>query len=331
MARSIALGLVVAVIATAGILATGLPAFAQGNDVSVITILSVEISPSQPQPGETMTVTASVSNSNTSAIEHMQEVKVNGDVVASGLVRLASGETREVSFSFVAPDVNSMEIMLGDVTKVVRITESKLVADTDAKRESVAASEGKMRVGPSVRLDTRQTEITNHRDAVIDLFWNNSVLNDKSVNIEVSVDVPSGLYLHSQDGGMACAAGRCLGRFEAPPGSVRNMPLIVKADSAGDYFIHMNGRYWPEDDRDNWSPISLSTPIRVLAPSRNPQDPNPTSGVEGYETTKRWWLTPMALVAWALLAVVIIATAGFRAISRSVRAARSNPPTIDIG
>ena len=170
-----------------------------------------------------MTVTASVSNSNTSAIEHMQEVKVNGDVVASGLVRLASGETREVEFSFVAPDVNSMEIMVGDVTKVVRITESKLVADTDAKRESVAASEGKMRVGPSVRLDTRQTEITNHRDAVIDLFWNNSVLTTNRSTSRSRWTCLQACICILRTAAWLVAAGRCLGRFEAPPGSVRNM------------------------------------------------------------------------------------------------------------
>ena len=62
---------------------------------------------------------------------------------------------------------------------------------------------------------------------------------------------------------MACAAGRCQGSFTAPPGSVRNMPIIIKADSPGNYFIHMNGRYWPENDRDGWTPMSLSTPIRV--------------------------------------------------------------------
>ena len=177
--------------------------------------------------------------------------------------------------------------------------------------------------------------------AVIDLFWNNSSLNDLATRIEVSMDVPSGLYMYSQDGAMACAAGRCQGSFTAPPGNVRNMPIIIKADSPGNYFIHMNGRYWPENDRDGWTPMSLSTPIRVMEPSPKPGDARPTSDLgtapggsaleAGADTGKAWWLTPMALVMWALMAIVVVVLAGYRAISRTVRAARSEPPTIEIG
>ena len=51
----------------------------------------------------------------------------------------------------------------------------------------------------------------------------------------------------------------------------------------------------------------------------------------GSDIEKAWWLTPMALVMWALMAIVLVVLAGFQAISRTVRAARSEPPTIEIG
>ena len=158
---------------------------------------------------------------------------------------------------------------------------------------------------------------------MIDLFWNNSELNDLSVRIEVAVDVPSGLYIYSADGAIACAAGRCLGTFTAPPGSVRNMPIIIKADREGSYFIQLNGRYWPEGDRDRWNPMSLSTPINVREASPEPENSEPTGEVEGWEEDTPWWLTPPALLLAALLAIVVVVTAGYRAIPKALKSARS--------
>ena len=331
MAKALTAGFIALVLVAVSFLSLGATAFAQETDATGISVLSFNVSPSEPAPGETVTVTASVTNPNTTAIEEVLEVTVDGQVVASTPVSLEAGETGDVTFSFNAPVAGDVELMVGEKTKVITV----------AGQEPVKPSEGRMRVGPSVRLDTRQSEITRQQDAVIDLFWNNSSLNDLATHIEVSMDVPSGLYMYSQDGAMACAAGRCQGTFTAPPGSIRNMPIIVKGDSAGNYFIHMNGRYWPENDRDNWTPMSLSTPIRVVGPSPKPQDPRPTSDLgtspagsvleAGPDMENAWWLTPMALVMWALLAMVVVVTAGFRAISRTVRAARSEPPTIEIG
>jgi hypothetical protein len=331
MTRVLTAGFIALAVVAVSFLSIGATAFAQESDTTSISVLSFEVSPSEPAPGETVTVTASVNNPGTTTVEEVLEVTVNGLVVASSPVSLESGETGDVTFSFNAPVAGEVELMVGEITKVITV----------GAQEPVKPSEGRMRVGPSVRLDTRQSKITSQQDAVIDLFWNNSSLNDLATHIEVSMDVPSGLYMYSQDGAMACAAGRCQGTFTAPPGSVRNMPIIIKADSAGNYFIHMNGRYWPQNDRDKWTPMSLSTPIRVMEPSPKPGDPRPTSNIEpspsgaaleaGSDMGKAWWLTPMALVMWSLMAIVLVVMAGFRAISRTVRAARSEPPTIEIG
>ena len=333
MATALKVGLIAVAMAAVGIFTVAGPAFAQGNETGGVTILSVEISPAEPQLGDQVIVTASVRNPGEADVEELLEVSANGQVAASGVVKLAPGETGVLDLSFVASGVGNLDITVGDVTKTVTVIGTQPAGEQPAQAGSGSDSEGKMRVGPSVRLDTRQNRITRHQDAIIDLFWNNSKLNDRVVNIEVMVDVPAGLYMYSQDGAMACAAGRCLGTFDAPPGSVRNMPITVKADREGDYFIHLNGRYWPEDDRDDWTPMSLSTPIKVDSPSANPGSPDPSQGADGSVSDggKRWWLSPMALVAWSLLAIVLIALGAFRAIYRSVRAARSNEPTIEIG
>ena len=331
MAKALYAGFIALAVVAVSFLGLGATAFAQETEATGINVFSFEVSPIEPAPGETVTITASVTNPGATAIDQTLEVTVDGLVVASSPVVLEAGETGEVTFSFNAPMAGDVEFMVGEVARTITVS----------GQEPVRPSEGTMRVGPSVRLDTRQNEITSQQDAVIDLFWNNSSLNDLATHIEVSMDVPSGLYMYSQDGAMACAAGRCQGSFTAPSGSVRNMPIIIKADSPGSYFIHMNGRYWPENDRDGWTPMSLSTPIRVVEASPKPQDARPTSDIgtsssgstleAGSDTVKAWWLTPMALVMWALMAIVLVVLAGFRAISRTVRAARSEPPTIEIG
>ena len=318
MGKALSAGFIVLAVVAVSFLSLGATTFAQETDAASISVLSFEVLPSVPAPGETVTVTASVTNPGAAPIEQVLEVMVDGQVVASTPVSLESGETRDVTFSFNAPVAGYVELVVGEITRLITVAEPKPVQD----------SQGTMRVGPSVRLDTRQSEITSQQDAIIDLFWNNSSLNDLATRIEVSIDVPSGLYMYSQDGAVACAAGRCLGTFTAPPGSVRNMPIIVKADSAGNYFIHMSGRYWPANDRDNWNPISLSTPIRVVEPSPNPQDPVPTSDLGPSpagsapmtvpDVGKAWWITPMALVMWALLAMVVIALAGFWAAKSTI-------------
>ena len=112
---------------------------------------------------------------------------------------------------------------------------------------------------------------------------------------------------------MACAAGTCKGLFTAPPGTVRNLPMIVKADQIGEYFIHLLGRYWPEGDPDAWNPISLTTPITVKSISSNPGDSSPTNqekvaavGQQGGQPgdslisdgVTPWWFQPPAIIGY---------------------------------
>ena len=341
MARAAIIAIVVAVILTVGSQEGGSTAFAQQAESNDVTVVSVEVSPSEPAPGERITVIASVTNSGTTTVEHTLEVTVDGANMGSKTIGLAPGETQVVSFLLNASSAGEMEIAVGGVSQVVRVVELAPVATvapvaTAAPVDTAAPAgtvEGVMRVGPSVRLSALRQEITSTEDAQIDLFWNNSELNELAVRIEVTVDVPSGLYIYSGNGAMACAAGRCLGTFTAIPGSVRNMPIYVKSDKVGSYLIHLNGRYWPEGNPDRWNPVSLSTPIEVSETSvepgqpptpvpepTTPPPPTPESTVPPPPPDETpWYLTPLALVGWAILAIVVVVLAGYNAISRMNR------------
>ena len=294
----------------------------QEEGATDVKVVSITVAPEAPTPGDTVAVNVTLVNFADTTVEELLELYANGVVVDTATVSLTPRENKDVRFSFEVDVSGEVVIVLGGVTREIRVVEP---------------DQPVIRVGPSVRLDVRQDIITADQNALIDLFWDNSALNDQAFEIELAVDVPSGLYLYSEDGAMACAAGRCKGLFSAPPGNVRNMPLTVKADRIGEYFIHMNGRYWPEGDLDRWNPISLSTGLTVTEPSKDtgPPDPEPGPGPRPdepppVETCDDWWRCPSTaqIALMALAALAAVALAAIWAIPRALKAGR---PKIDIG
>jgi len=298
--------------------AGGAPQEGTSGDIRVI---SAQLSPNAPALGDLLTLTTTVVNFGDAAGETVLEVTADKVVVATQTIQVDLQQTKSVQFTFPASKAGSVLVAVGGIEQTIN------VADTTG---------GVIRVGPTVRLSANQTVVTNSQDAIVDLFWDNSALNEVTMKIEVTVDVPTGLYLYSQQGGMACAAGTCKGLFSAPPGKVRNLPIIVKADAKGDYFLHLLGRYWPEGDPDQWNPISLTTPIKVREASPAPADPEPTNSKQVEESvidptnplpmTERTnpFFTPWGLAAMSLGAIVIVVLGSYWAI-------RAFRPDISIG
>jgi hypothetical protein len=317
--------LVLGVVAFASVMLSSV-AFAQESGSEDIRVISFEVSPDAITEGDTVVVTATAVNFATSTSEAFMELEADEVVVDSQQVRLGPQESKDLQLSFVASSAGQVSLSVGGITQTITVSEK---------------SGGVVRVGPTVRLAANRTVVTESEDALIDLFWDNSELNDVTMRIEILIQVPIGLYIYSEVGAMACAAGTCKGIFDAPPGSVRNLPIIVKADRVGEYFISMNGRYWPSNDPDRWNPINLTTPIIVKAASSDPQDPaqtnsgqvpdeqapSPTTQPQSSQTATPaeptdappdqqgadsmstngtpWWGEPTAIVGVALLAALI--------------------------
>ena len=312
--------------AMAVILLTAGAAFAQSPTPAptpepAITVLAVELKPERPARGGIVTVTATVVNYGTSPVQQALEAMADDVVVGSLHVALEPGEQKAIRFTFEAPDFGFSSITVGEVTELVSFAVPEEV-------KGPSEGMGTTRVGPSVRLNAVRNVINSDQDAKVDLYYANSELNDLPIRIEVAVDIPAGLFLYSQDSSMACAAGRCLGVFTAAPGTVRNMPIIVKSDRPGDYFVRLNSRFWPEGQPDRWAPVALSIPIRAVQSSPDPSlavptDPRDAPGwTQPAGSSRPWFLTPAAILGYAVLAIVVIATAGYAAIAGSVRAAR---------
>ena len=157
-------------------------------------------------------------------------------------------------------------------------TESPTVTEAPTPIET-AVQEAKFRVGPTVRLRPLNSEIEKDKDGIVELFMNNPSLNDISLEVDMSISVPSGIYIYGEDGGMSGGAGTVVGHFSVPPGSSRTITLHIKGTDIGNFPVHFSGMYWPDGDKDKWNPISLDNSFEVLEPSDDLTEPSPGFGL----------------------------------------------------
>ena len=98
MKRTFTLVAVMAAVVSAALLSAGAPVFAQEEEeVSGVTVDTVEVSPAEPVRGDTITVTATVTNPATTTQEQLLELMVGGVTVDSFAVSFAPEETKRVS------------------------------------------------------------------------------------------------------------------------------------------------------------------------------------------------------------------------------------------
>ncbi len=167
-----------------------------------------------------------------------------------------------------------------------------VVATTAAPTATAAATAGKFRVGPSVTLRPVTDVIETNQDGIAELFMNNPSLNDVTLNVDVRISVPSGIHVYGQSFGEAAGAGVVAGTFSVPPGTSRTIAVVIKADKSariGSHTLSFTGLYWPGDNKDQFQPLSLTYPVTVKEPSKNPESAevsNPKAVPTGAETPK---------------------------------------------
>lgn len=147
---------------------------------------------------------------------------------------------------------------------------------TPATEPTVASTESKFLVGPTVTLRPVNDVIDKSQDGLVELYINNPSINDVTLTVDVQVSVPSGTHVYGEGFGYGGAAGTVAGKLEVPPGTIRTIYINIKADKVGSSTVHFTGLYWPDGDKDAFQQISLTHPLTVKEPSPNPMDPRPT-------------------------------------------------------
>ncbi len=168
----------------------------------------------------------------------------------------------------------------------------------------VTTTPGKFRVGPSVTLRPVTDVIETNQDGIVELFMNNPSLNDVTLNVDARISVPSGIHVYGESFGQGTGAGVVAGTFSVPPGTSRTINLVIKADDSariGSHTLQFTGLYWPDDNKDNFQPLSLTYSVTVKTPSKapesaDPSNPNAVPKAAGKEIP----------LTWIILAAVIL-------------------------
>jgi len=141
---------------------------------------------------------------------------------------------------------------------------------------TAAATPAKFRIGPTVRLRPVTDVIERTQDGIVEIYMDNPSLNDVTLKVEARIEVPSGIHVYGQNFGQAGAAGVVMGTFEIPPGVARTISVAIKADKSariGSHSLQFTGLYWPDDNKDNYQPLSLTYGVTVKEASEEPEKP----------------------------------------------------------
>ena len=122
----------------------------------------------------------------------------------------------------------------------------------------------------------------------MEVYIDNPSLNDEVLHMEARVSVPSGMHVYSGQYAWAVAAGVAKSPLiEVHPGRVRTISLSIKADEnarIGSHILHFSGPYYPGNNKDLYSPVSLTYSLTVKEPSIPSPTPEPfIHKVPGFE------------------------------------------------
>jgi hypothetical protein len=149
--------------------------------------------------------------------------------------------------------------------------ETEIIEQTE--KEIPTSEELEFRIGPTVKLRPVNDQIDSDQPGLIELYMKNPSVNDVTLNADVEISVPSGIHVYGEGLSQASAAGTASSTFSVPPGNVRTIYMNVKAEEVGTYTLHFSGLYYPENNKDDFNPISLTHPFTVDTPSKNPENP----------------------------------------------------------
>lgn len=88
--------------------------------------------------------------------------------------------------------------------------------------------------------------------------------------MNLSTSIPAGFHIYGEGFATDTAGGGTSATFRTPPGQSRAIYLNIKAEKPGRAQMHFSCNYWPDGNKDRFSPASLPHPFTVESPSRNP-------------------------------------------------------------
>jgi hypothetical protein len=224
------------------------------------------------------------------------KVAIDRNVVETRTVLLGPGQTTTLPFAH---------------TSSVEGVHTVSVGGTEATFAVGALRSPAFREGPLVRLRPLEDIVSCDQDGLVEAFFRNPSSNDVAMIADMSVSVPSNIFMYSTEGGMSGTAGTASAAFTVQPGqAVGPFNLTFKSRKIGRYFVVFSGRYWPEGNKDLFQPITLTAPLEVREPSCELQPIAATGGAaEGSDQAKQGQTTEQlngGIPVWMIVSIVAV-------------------------
>lgn len=142
------------------------------------------------------------------------------------------------------------------------------IVQTIQSTQSVPVT-GAFRVAPVVKIRPVNDVVKKGTSGLVEFYFSNPTLNDVSLTADVYVSVPSGLHVSGEGFSTGGAAGDVHGNFIVPPGSDRTVYLEAIGEKVGQYIVHAEVMYYPQNDKDNYQQLSLTHPFSVETATRD--------------------------------------------------------------
>lgn len=161
------------------------------------------------------------------------------------------------------------------------------------------------RVSPTVVLRPVNNVITKNEDGSVELYIDNPAFNEMTLNLDVRISIPNGIYVYGQNLSQTDSEDVVYGNFSLSPGSSQKTYIAVKAAKEGNFTVYLSGLYWAGDDEEDYTPISLVHSFVVKEPSKNPEKP-PVFNENGTVKTEESFGTPGFSVFIAIAGLLVV-------------------------
>jgi hypothetical protein len=140
------------------------------------------------------------------------------------------------------------------------------------KTDEMPGAESNSKVNPLVVLRPVNDVITENNDGIVELYINNPSLNE-ILNFDARITVPDGIHVYGQGFSHTGSSNAVYGTFSVPAGSTRKIYIDLKGAKTGPFTLYLNGFFWNGDDKEDYTPISLTHSFFVKESSKEPEEP----------------------------------------------------------
>lgn len=129
---------------------------------------------------------------------------------------------------------------------------------------SSSNSSDSFRADPVIKIRPLNDIINISTEGIIELYMDNPGVNDAVLNVDIRMNVPSGVHILGEGFGEFSGAGTVYGKFNISPGSAKTIYINVRPEKTGKFFVQLDAIYWPGNNKESYQQIILTHDFRSV-------------------------------------------------------------------